>query len=56
MQNLFLEVILLIFFILGLVMLATRLRLAYPILLVLGGLALSFTAVRGRSRATRCCQ
>lgn len=43
MQNLFAEFVLLIFLILALVMVAQRLRLAYPIVLVLGGLALSFT-------------
>lgn len=43
MQHLFVEFIALIFLILGLVMLAGKLRLAYPIVLVLGGLALSFT-------------
>lgn len=43
MQNLFFEFVFLVLIILALVMLATRLRLAYPIVLVLGGLALSFT-------------
>lgn len=43
MQSLFIEFIYLIFIILALVMLATKLRLAYPIVLVLGGLVLSFT-------------
>ena len=43
MQSLFVEYILLIVIILALVMLANRLRLAYPIVLVLGGLLLSFT-------------
>ncbi|GAB3038790.1 Na+/H+ antiporter [Spirosoma pulveris] len=43
MQGLFIEYIFLILIILGLVMLANKLRLAYPIVLVLGGLALSFT-------------
>lgn len=43
MENLFVDYISLILLILGLVMLATRLRIAYPIVLVLGGLALSFT-------------
>jgi NhaP-type Na+/H+ or K+/H+ antiporter len=43
MQGLFAEFVLLIFIILALVMLANRLRLAYPIVLVLGGLALSLT-------------
>jgi monovalent cation/hydrogen antiporter len=44
MHNLFIQYIYLILIILGLVMLANKLRLAYPIVLVLGGLALSFTA------------
>ncbi|MBO2012323.1 Na+/H+ antiporter [Hymenobacter negativus] len=43
MQNLFFEFVFLVLIILALVMLATRMRLAYPIVLVLGGLALSFT-------------
>jgi Na+/H+ antiporter len=43
MQNLFFELILLILLVLALVMLATKLRLAYPIVLVMGGLGLSFT-------------
>ena len=43
MQSLFIEFIYLIFIILGLVMLANKLKLAYPIVLVLGGLVLSFT-------------
>ncbi|GAB2537774.1 Na+/H+ antiporter [Spirosoma aerophilum] len=43
MQGLFIEYIFLILIILGLVMLANKLRLAYPIVLVVGGLALSFT-------------
>lgn len=43
MQSLFAEFVLLIFIILALVMLANQLRLAYPIVLVLGGLALSLT-------------
>ncbi|GAB3830340.1 Na+/H+ antiporter [Hymenobacter jeollabukensis] len=42
MQNLFLEFVYLVLIILALVMLASKLRLAYPIVLVLGGLALSF--------------
>jgi Na+/H+ antiporter len=45
MQGLFIEYIYLIFIIIGLVILANRLRIAYPIVLVLGGLALSFTKV-----------
>ncbi len=40
----FIEIVYLILVILALVMLANRLRLAYPIVLVLGGLALSFAA------------
>ncbi len=43
MQSLFAEFVALIFIILALVMLAAKLRLAYPIVLVLGGLVLSFT-------------
>jgi CPA1 family monovalent cation:H+ antiporter len=43
MQNLFFEFVFLVLIILALVLLAQRLRLAYPIVLVLGGLALSFT-------------
>ena len=43
MQNVFIHFIYLILIILVLVMLANRLRVAYPIVLVLGGLALSFT-------------
>lgn len=42
MQDIFIQYICLILIILGLVMLANKLRLAYPIVLVLGGLALSF--------------
>jgi Na+/H+ antiporter len=44
MQHQFIQYVYLILIILALVMLANRLRLAYPIVLVLGGLALSFTA------------
>jgi CPA1 family monovalent cation:H+ antiporter len=44
MQSLFIEYIYLVLIILALVMLANKLRLAYPIVLVLGGLLLSFTA------------
>jgi monovalent cation/hydrogen antiporter len=44
MQGLFNEYVYLILIILALVMLANKLRLAYPIVLVLGGLALSFTS------------
>ncbi len=43
MQNLIIEYILLILIILILVMIANKLRLAYPIVLVIGGLALSLT-------------
>src|SRR5215218_5581536 len=44
MQNLFIEYVFLILIILALVMVANRLRIAYPIILVIGGLALSFTS------------
>jgi CPA1 family monovalent cation:H+ antiporter len=44
MQHLFIQYVYLILIILALVMFAHRLRLAYPIVLVLGGLALSFTS------------
>jgi CPA1 family monovalent cation:H+ antiporter len=44
MQDIFIQYICLILIILGLVMIATKLRLPYPIVLVLGGLALSFIA------------
>lgn len=44
MQHQFIQYIYLIIIILALVMLANRLKLAYPIVLVLGGLALSFTS------------
>ncbi|AUD05828.1 Na+/H+ antiporter [Spirosoma pollinicola] len=43
MQGLFIEYVYLILIILALVMLANKLRLAYPIVLVVGGLALSLT-------------
>src|SRR5688572_18450853 len=43
MQSLFIEYVALVFLVVALVMLANRLKLAYPIVLVLGGLALSFT-------------
>ena len=43
MQHGLIEYIFLILIILGLVMLANKLRIAYPIVLVVGGLALSFT-------------
>ena len=42
MQHIFIEFVYLILIILALVMLANRLRVAYPIVLVVGGLALSF--------------
>ena len=45
MQNIFIEYVFLILIILGLVMMANKLRLAYPIVLVLGGLAISFTSL-----------
>lgn len=45
MQDLFIEYILLVVIILALAMLANKLRLAYPIVLVLGGLALGFTGL-----------
>jgi CPA1 family monovalent cation:H+ antiporter len=45
MQNLFIEYVFLIMIILALVMLANKLRIAYPIVLVLGGLLLSFTSL-----------
>ena len=44
MQSLFIQYVYLILIILALVIIANKLRLAYPIVLVLGGLALSFTA------------
>ncbi|MES2645330.1 MAG: Na+/H+ antiporter [Bacteroidota bacterium] len=44
MQNLFIQFVYLVMIILALVMLANKLRIAYPIVLVLGGLALSFTS------------
>jgi len=43
MQNIFIDYVFLVLIILALVMIANKLRLAYPIVLVLGGLALSFT-------------
>jgi monovalent cation/hydrogen antiporter len=45
MQGHFIEYIYLILIIVALVLLANRLRLAYPIVLVLGGLALSFSSI-----------
>ena len=44
MQSLFIQYVFLILIILALVMIANRLRIAYPIVLVIGGLALSFTS------------
>jgi monovalent cation/hydrogen antiporter len=44
MQSIFIQYIYLILIVLGLVTIANKLRLAYPIVLVLGGLALSFIA------------
>lgn len=44
MQTLFIEYIYLVLIIIGLIMLANKLRIAYPIVLVLGGLALSFVS------------
>src|SRR5688572_22023701 len=43
MHSFFIQYVFLILIILALVMIADRLRLAYPIVLVVGGLALSFT-------------
>lgn len=43
MHNVFIQYVYLILVILGLVMIANRLRLAYPIVLVVGGTLLSFT-------------
>jgi monovalent cation/hydrogen antiporter len=45
MQSLFIQYIFLILLILALVMIAGKLRVAYPIVLVLGGLALSLTSL-----------
>jgi monovalent cation/hydrogen antiporter len=44
MQDIFIQYIYLILIVLGLVTIANKLQLAYPIVLVLGGLALSFVA------------
>src|SRR4029079_17586703 len=44
MQSIFIQYVFLILLILALVMLANKLKLAYPIVLVLGGLILSFTS------------
>jgi len=43
MQSLIIQYVYLILIIIGLVMISNKLRLAYPIVLVLGGLALSLT-------------
>lgn len=43
MQTAFIQYVYLVLIILGLVMLANKFRIAYPIILVLGGLTLSFT-------------
>lgn len=43
MHSIFVQYLLLILIILALNLIADKLRLAYPIVLVLGGLALSFT-------------
>lgn len=48
MQGVFIQYIFLILIILALVMLANKLRVAYPIVLVVGGLALSFTSLFSR--------
>jgi monovalent cation/hydrogen antiporter len=45
MQALFIEYLYLILIILGLVIVADKIRIAYPIVLVLGGLGLSFTSI-----------
>ncbi|MEO6668381.1 MAG: Na+/H+ antiporter [Ferruginibacter sp.] len=45
MQTIFIQYIFLILIILALVMLAKKVKIAYPIILVLGGLLLSFTSV-----------
>lgn len=42
MQSLFIDYVYLVLIIIGLIMLANKLRIAYPIVLVLGGLVLSF--------------
>jgi monovalent cation/hydrogen antiporter len=44
MQNLIIEYVFLIMIILALVMVANKLKIAYPIILVIGGLILSFTS------------
>ncbi|MDB5103144.1 MAG: sodium:hydrogen antiporter [Fibrobacteres bacterium] len=48
MQSVLIQYVFLILIILGLVMIADRLRLAYPIVLVLGGLATSFIPAFGK--------
>ena len=45
MQSIFIEYIYLIFIIVALIMVAGKLKTAYPIVLVIGGLALSFTNI-----------
>src|SRR3954454_20791577 len=45
MQNLFIQYLFLILIIMALVMIANKLKIAYPIVLLLGGLLLSFTSV-----------
>lgn len=45
MQIIFIQYVFLILIILALVMIANKLRLAYPIVLVIGGLVLSFTSL-----------
>ena len=44
MQTLFIQYVFLILLILALVMLANKIKVAYPIVLLLGGLLLSFTS------------
>jgi monovalent cation/hydrogen antiporter len=48
MQQVFIEYIYLILIVVALVMLAGKIRVAYPIVLVLGGLAISFTQLFSR--------
>src|SRR6187200_2397168 len=45
MNTHFIEFIFLVLIILALIMIANKLKVAYPIILVLGGLALSFTSI-----------
>jgi len=45
MQTIFIQYIFLILIILALVMLANKIKIAYPIVLVLGGLVLSVTPI-----------